>query len=200
VNRADVFINLRFDRRGEGLYLALIAGLVGLGLNPRCVLEVPRSRDRLHRIFDLIRGCAYSIHDLSCVSLATAGPFRVPRFNMPFELGLAVALTLAQQERPSRPVHEWAVFECRPYRLVHSLSDLNGYDQYTHGGTPAGILEVLGDLFHRLPSPPLRDAGDLMKVYRHLRRFRREALRADVFAARPFGQLVVAAREYALLV
>ena len=37
----DVFINVPFDDDYENTFLALIASLVGLGLNPRCVLEVP---------------------------------------------------------------------------------------------------------------------------------------------------------------
>jgi hypothetical protein len=192
-----VFINIRFDQQGERLYLALIAGIVGVGLNPRCVVEVPRSSDRLRRIFNLIRSCAYSIHDLSCVQLSGVGNYRVPRFNMPFELGLAVALREAQEamQRRLRQKHEWAVFECVRYRLTHSLSDLNGYDQYTHRGAPDGILEAVADLFHNLPSPPKRDPADLLKVYRAIRRFRRAKLPADAFTARSFAKLVVAARE-----
>jgi hypothetical protein len=155
VKRGDVFINIRFDRRGEWLYLALIAGIVGVGLNPRSVVEVPRTRDRLQRVFNLIRSCPYSIHDLSCVDLSGTGRFRVPRFNMPFELGLAVAWGLQRK-------HEWAVFECVSYRLTRSLSDLNGYDQYTHRGLPEGVLEVVADLFHDLPAPPKRDPDELM--------------------------------------
>jgi len=38
---SDVFINVPFDPQHEKLFLALFAGLVGLGLNPRSVLEVP---------------------------------------------------------------------------------------------------------------------------------------------------------------
>jgi hypothetical protein len=88
----DVFINVPFDSRYEPLYLALITGLVGLGLKSRCVVELSHERHRLERILDLIAACPFSIHDLSRVQLAaTMRGFRVPRFNMPFELGLAVA-------------------------------------------------------------------------------------------------------------
>ena len=193
MKRGDVFINVPFDRRSEWLYLALVAGIVGVGLNPRCVVELPRSRDRLRRIFDLIRSCPYSIHDLSCVRVAGAGKFRVPRFNMPFELGLAVALGL-------RDKHEWAVFDRIPYRVTRSLSDLNGYDQYTHRGVPEGVLQAVAELFHDLPSPPKRDPDELVQVYRIIRRFRRARLPADVFTATAFGKLVVAAREAVLVV
>ena len=91
--------------------------------------------------------------------------------------------------------HEWAAFECVPYRLTRSLSDLNGYDQYTHRGMPAGAVEAVADLFHDLPSPPKRDPDELMEVYRLIQRFRRAKLPRDVFTARSFAKLVVAARE-----
>ena len=37
---SDVFINLPFDSDYEPLFLAIIAGLVSLGLNPRSVIQI----------------------------------------------------------------------------------------------------------------------------------------------------------------
>jgi len=56
---------------------------------------------RLDRIFDLIKSCRYSFHDLSRVELDVRG-LASPRFNLPFELGLAVACD--KQRRPARQV------------------------------------------------------------------------------------------------
>ena len=67
-----------------------MAGLSALGLFPRATLEIPGGERRLDRIFDLIQTCASSLHDLSRVELDQKRPI-TPRFNMPFELGLAVA-------------------------------------------------------------------------------------------------------------
>ena len=100
VSPSDVFVNVPFDSQHETLFLALIAGLVALGLNPRCVLEVPPSTDRLRRLYNLVRACPFSIHDLSRVQLSSR-PFRVPRFNMPFELGLAAAIAFESAQRTS---------------------------------------------------------------------------------------------------
>jgi hypothetical protein len=122
--------------------MALLAGLSGLGLKPRCVLEVSSGgRNRLDRIYGLIASCGVSLHDLS--RTGPSGPFRVPRFNMPFELGLAYALA---QGSP----HNFFVFEEKPYRLQASLSDLNGHDPHIHDGTQIGILRSILDCF----SPP----------------------------------------------
>jgi hypothetical protein len=86
----SVFLNIPYDRRFGRLYLAYIAGLIELGLTPKVTLGIPGGAARLDRIFDLIRTCRYSVHDLSRVQLDFAPP-PTPRFNMPFELGLQLA-------------------------------------------------------------------------------------------------------------
>jgi hypothetical protein len=91
--RASAFLNIPFDSKFERLYLAYIAGLAACGLVPRAALEVPSGgsmHDRIDRIFAIVKDCAYSLHDLSRVQIDRTSP-RTPRFNMPFELGLAVA-------------------------------------------------------------------------------------------------------------
>src|SRR5262245_52056237 len=88
VDGQDVFLNVPFDTEYAPLFLALIAGLTALGRTPHCVLEVASGgRNRLERIFSLMESCDASIHDLSRITLS--GPQDVPRFNMPFELGMA---------------------------------------------------------------------------------------------------------------
>jgi hypothetical protein len=103
------------------------------------VLEVPSgSQNRLDRIYGLIASCGASIHDLSRV--AVSGPLRVPRFNMPFELGLAYAIGREQ-------AHSFFVFEEQSHRLQASLSDFNGFDPHIHEGTQDGILRCVLDCF-----------------------------------------------------
>jgi len=110
-----------------------------LGFDPHCVLEVPSDgQNRLDRIYGLIESCGASIHDLSRVS--RSGLLRVPRFNMPFELGLAYAIARRQS-------HSFFVLEERSHRLQASLSDLNGHDPHIHEGTQDGILRCVLDCF-----------------------------------------------------
>lgn len=79
--------------------------------------------------------CGYSFHDLSRVQLSD----RAPRFNMPFEVGLAVATARW------RPTHQWFVFEARPFRVQQTLSDLSGTDAYIHRGGSRKLLIALSD-------------------------------------------------------
>lgn len=159
------------------------------GLVPRATLEIPTSQRRLIRILDLMEACTYSIHDLSRVQL-DRNPPRTPRFNMPFELGLAVAQdTLYRRET-------WYVCETMRHRVNKSLSDLDGTDVRIHGGTVRGLFAALGDVFvrkHRQPS-----VQQMYRIYlvlrRNLPKIMREAGTTDPYRARVFRNLVLAAR------
>jgi hypothetical protein len=85
------FINLAYVNSNEDLFLGLLAGLAGFGLVPVAAMHDPGSDPQLSRIYRLIEQSVISFHDLSYVRLDPPSP-RTPRFNMPFELGLAVPL------------------------------------------------------------------------------------------------------------
>lgn len=137
----SVFLNVPFDRAYEASLLALIAGITAFGLVPRSVLDIESDTTgtRLQRLFALLRSCRYSVHDLSRVE-ARRGE---PRFNMPFEAGLACALELAGT------AHRFYVLEQRRHRLQRTCSDLNGIDPQIHGGRTDGMLRCLLNLFGR---------------------------------------------------
>jgi hypothetical protein len=149
-NPNSVFLNIPYDEEFHSLYIAYIVGLCQLDLVPHLASEIPGGDRRLNRILQLIKDCRYSIHDLSRVELSIA-PAAAPRFNMPLELGMAIAWT---ELDPSR--HAWSVWESEPYRLQRSTSDLNGTDPYIHDGTAEGVLRELCNAFRRgrVPSVP----------------------------------------------
>ena len=84
-----VFLNIPFDAEFRSLYIAYIVGLIQLGMVPHLASEIAGGERRLNRIFQLIQGCRYSIHDLSRIEVSGA-PVAVPRFNMPLELGMTI--------------------------------------------------------------------------------------------------------------
>ena len=188
--QADVLLNIPYDQKFLDLFLAYIAGASTLGLFPRATLEIPGGERRLDRIFDLIQSCGSSVHDLSRVELDAKRP-ATPRFNMPFELGLAVAW---QRLQPSR--HTWFVFETKLRRAEKSLSDLSGTDVYIHSGAPAGVFRELCSAFVRVRRQP--DVRQMDLVYRGLRRALPDLLRKagahTPFQARAFSDLRVLSR------
>jgi hypothetical protein len=160
-NSKAVFLNIPYDPNFESLCLAYICGLACFGLVPRATLEIPGNR-RLDRIITLIQECSFSIHDLSRVQLDPYKP-RTPRFNMPFELGLAVAV-----EKLVDPSHSWYIFEAVNRRTEKSLSDIAGTDVYVHGGTVGGIFKQLANAFIREERQPT--VTGMQSVYRYIRR------------------------------
>ncbi len=185
------FLNIPYDKQFENLYLAYIVGLTAFGLVPRATLGVPRDARRLERIFHLIQSCGFSVHDISRIQLDRRPP-RAPRFNMPFELGLAVAWTTL-----SRKSHSWVGCDAVPHRPLKSISDLNGTDFHIHHGTVRGVLSALCNAFvsrRQRPTVPR-----MLRVYRQLRRvipaLRAEAGTKDLFQARVFDDLVLASRR-----
>jgi hypothetical protein len=187
--RESVFLNVPYDAKFENLFLAYIVGISAFGFTPRATLEIPFGQRRLDRILSLIRQSRYSIHDLSRVQLDRNAP-RTPRFNMPFELGLTIAL-----EKSDNPDHSWIVCETVPHRVKKSLSDLDGTDTYIHGGTVAGVFRELGNAFVGSSRQPT--VTEMLQIYRVLRtQFRSVLKRAgakDAFNARVFKELCVRA-------
>lgn len=141
-----------------------------------------------------------SLRDQAAMLVASA----VPRFNMPFELGLAVAWREIEKERlfagreprderEQARLPQFRVFESVEHRHRHSLSDLGGSDAYIHGGTPKGLLEQLLNAF------PFERASfeRLHAVHAKLLSYRSGRLaaypRGKLYAADPFRRLVAAA-------
>jgi hypothetical protein len=179
-----VFLNVPYDRQFENLYLAYVVGLTQLGLSINATLAVP-NQGRLARILDLIENSDFSIHDLSRTELS----HRIPRFNMPLELGLALHRSYIDPEG-----HKVFVFEKKSYRTLKSTSDINGIDAQIHNGTVKGVMGKLRNIFHQ---PDGTTVPEMLKSYRAVRRrlpeLRRNAGSESLFEASIFNDLTVAA-------
>lgn len=183
------FINLAYVDSNEGLYLALIAGLAGFGLVPVAALHDPTSTPQLSRIYTLIQESVISFHDLSYLKLDPPGP-RTPRFNMPFELGLAVAVSFNGSRQ-----HRWFVLEKKPHRAAKSLSDISGTNVQIHDGRAPSVLRAISNALARHnPRPTLRQ---LEAIYADVRKKARSLKTVDgwpsVFLQAPFKELRVLA-------
>ena len=83
----DVFINCPFDDGYQSLLNALVFVVLDCGFRPRSALEEENSGNvRYEKVIAIIRECSFGIHDISRTDLDPEN--RLPRFNMPFELGL----------------------------------------------------------------------------------------------------------------
>jgi hypothetical protein len=86
----SVYINCPFDAEYSVLFDAVLFSAVCCGFMPRSALESGSvAEPRLSRITRALFSCRYSIHDLS--RSTGAGSENLARFNMPLELGMALA-------------------------------------------------------------------------------------------------------------
>jgi hypothetical protein len=82
----SVFINCPFDDDYKPILRAIVYAIYRCGFFPQTALdEDDGSEVRLMKIYRKMQNCRYGIHDLSRIELNDAD---LPRFNMPFELGV----------------------------------------------------------------------------------------------------------------
>ena len=136
-----VFLNMPYAAEYEERLLAFIAGLSLYGVIPTAATVAGERFYRLSRIISAIAECALSIHDLSWVSADPVNP-RPLRFNIPFELGIAAALS-----EPHR--NEYVVIDTVANQLHDALSDIRGLDFEVLDGTPMSVFRLLTNIFHR---------------------------------------------------
>lgn len=121
----SVFINCPFDSEYRLLAQALIFTVLECGLEPRIASErVDSGQVRMEKIRELIRSCRFSIHDISRIEPLRRGD--LPRFNMPFELGLDLGSRYYGDA--DLATKQCLILEREQYRYQRVLSDIAGHD------------------------------------------------------------------------
>lgn len=129
----NVFINCPFDDEYKPIFNSIVFTIHDLGFIPRCALELENAaQNRLEKIITIIEQCKYGIHDISRTELSPNS--RLPRFNMPFELGLYLGC-----RRFGTGHHQdkcCLILDREMYRYQHFISDISGQDIQSHQNTP----------------------------------------------------------------
>jgi len=186
----QAFINIPYAPTYRSVYLAFIAGLAGYGLVPTAAVHDPSSRFQLDRIVDLIAAADYSFHDLSLMGLDRVKP-RTPRFNMPFELGIAVAAA-----RFKNANHKWFVFDTKKHRISKAISDLGGVNVRIDDKSPGSILKCLMNALSRESGTPTYE--NLLQIHAAVAKVARKIQQEfELFDAKPFADLSYVAVETA---
>ena len=136
----DVFINCPFSKDYEHFFRALIFTILRSGFKPRCSLEVDDGSDnRFDKICRIIGDCKLGVHDIS--KTEPDSKTKLPRFNMPLELGLFLAAKKFGDEQQSKK--KCMIFDREPYRYQKFLSDISGQDVHPHAGKPSQLIAEL---------------------------------------------------------
>lgn len=137
---SQVFINCPLDKNYSGMFRACVFTVLDAGFIPRCSLEIDdATRFRLDAILGLIRECRYGIHDLSRVQLNSTS--RLPRFNMPFELGLFYSAKYFGSFRQKQKL--CLILEEEQYRYQEFISDIAGIDVTPHDSSIEQVIPAI---------------------------------------------------------
>lgn len=133
-----VFINCPFDPTYWPLLEVIVFTVIACGFRPGTALDEDDGAEvRLDKIMRKIEGARYGIHDLSRVELDPTN--HLPRFNMPFELGLDLACKRFGGDRKKRLL----ILERSRYTTQKCLSDVAGQDPKEHDDDPEKLLKVV---------------------------------------------------------
>jgi hypothetical protein len=190
----QVFLNVPFDKRYQKLLDALVFAVHECGLVARCALEQDDSGEvRVEKIYSIIAAVRFGIHDLSRTTLDSR--FHLPRFNMPFELGIflgARKFGSSLQKRKSclildRDQHRYQVF----------CSDIAGQDIRAHNNNVGRAITVVRNWLQAniKPSKTLQGPGLVVARYAAFRRqfpslCRQYGLRSSELTFLDYRQLV----------
>ncbi len=95
---------------------------------------------------EFVAECPRSVHDLSRIQLNDEG---MPRFNMPFELGLMMgAKHFGGKKHNGKSA---LIMVSEPYRMPAYLSDLSGSDPSPHHGNPTTAIDKVRRYLHSRP-------------------------------------------------
>jgi len=191
----SVFVNCPFDTAYRPLFEAVLFAVYDCGFHPRCALEVDDSSEvRIQKITSIIRECRLAIHDISRTQLDQES--RLPRFNMPFELGVFVGAKVFGGRDHRRKA--CIVLEAERYRYQKFISDIAGQDIRGHDRSVDRVIHHVRDFlsgYH--PGAVVLPSGRVLtKRYRAFRRHMGPSctkmhLDREALTYRDFANLVV---------
>ena len=136
----NVFINCPFDKDYKPLLDAMVFTVYDCGFIVRCALEEDdASQVRIDKIYNIISDCRYGIHDISRTELDKVSG--LPRFNMPFELGVFLGAKKFGSEEQKRK--KCLILDGKPYRYQQFISDIAGQDIQAHNNASEQIVKVV---------------------------------------------------------
>jgi hypothetical protein len=133
----SVFINCPYDPAFQSTFDAIVFAVVCCGFMPRSALESGTvAESRVARILAAMFASKYSIHDLS--RCRGEGDENLARFNMPLELGIAMARRFMATRKNLQ--HDWLLLVPERHSYAKFASDLGGYDPVQYDGGPESVV------------------------------------------------------------
>lgn len=136
----NVYVNCPYDDDFKPMLNAIIFATIFFGKKPIFCENTTSGTHRIEHIASVIRTSKFSIHDLSRFKSLAKGDDFIPKFNMPFELGMDMGFLhfSGSEDRKQMLV-------CLNHKddLNKVLSDLGGHDVIGHDGNPELIIYAI---------------------------------------------------------
>jgi len=139
-----VFINCPFDDEYLPMLRVLIFAVIQCGFKPRIATERADSGEvRIKKISSIIGESKYSIHDISRIEPLQTNA--LPRFNMPFELGIDIGCRDHGSEHLAEK--RCLILEKERFRYQKVISDIAGNDIKSHNNDPIELVKAIRSWF-----------------------------------------------------
>jgi hypothetical protein len=160
----SVFLNCPFDDAYGAVFDSIVFAIHDCGYIARCAREVDDASEvRIEKIANIISACRFGIHDISRTESDPASG--LPRFNMPFELGMFVGAK--RYGRAEQKQKSCLVLDVERYRFQRFLSDIAGQDIAPHGGEPERAIAAVRDWLSNATPKSIRIPGGTAIAHRY---------------------------------
>jgi len=169
--RDSVFLNFPFDRNYKPILYALIFAVFDCGFVPRSTLERDDSTAvRIQTLYELINESKYGIHDISRIGLDSKN--RLPRFNMPLELGIFLGSKVygTGRHRAKRGL----ILDRERFRYQKFCSDIAGQDIRGHQNRVEDVIRCVRNWFRASPDTAGKILPGANFIYNRYLAFRRQ--------------------------
>jgi hypothetical protein len=165
----NVFINCPFDRSYRPIFHGLVFAVHDAGYIARSAQEVRDTGEvRIEKVLRLVRASKFGIHDISRTTLDRAT--RLPRFNMPLELGLFLGAREFGDRRQREKVT--LVLEREKYSYLKFCSDISGQDPEAHTGEPSEAVRIVRNWLRTHSDFGMPSAEQMLRRFMRFRRQR----------------------------
>jgi hypothetical protein len=165
----SIFLNCPFDPEYQPMFHALVFAAYDCGYRPFCALEIDDATEvRIDKIVKMIRSCRLGVHDISRTELDVEN--QLPRFNMPFELGLFVgAIRFGATTQKTKMS---LILDRDRFRFQKFISDIAGQDIAAHNNDADNAIKALRNWLAAIPTKAALPGG--AAIVRRYHAFRAE--------------------------
>lgn len=164
----QVFLNVPFDEEYKSIFRALIFAVHDCGYQVRCALESHDGGEvRVDKLYNMIEGCRFSIHDISRTTLDKVN--KLPRFNMPLELGLFLGAKRYGGAKQKKKV--LMILDAEEFRYQKYCSDIAGQDIRAHENLDVKAIRAVRNWMQLAPDRQGDDLPSWTFMARKYKRF-----------------------------